>query len=448
MKILVIDDQEFIRVALADALRGDGCAPEMASNGKEAIARLRDAAFDCVITDLRMPGLDGRDVLKWVREHQPDVDVVLLTGHGDVKTAVDAMRDGAADFVVKETPFDPSQIAASLARVRQLRALRRENAALRVVAAGGGQDAFADGTSRAWQDLITLVKKIASSNAPVLIQGETGSGKELIARLLHGWSRRQAGPFLAVNCGTVSAALLESELFGHERGAFTGASEAKRGLLAAAEGGTLVLDEISEMSGPMQVALLRVLDRGEYRQVGGTRTLHADVRFLAASNRDLQDLVHAGKFRDDLLYRINTVPVRVPPLRERREDIPDLAEYFLKRLAPPGQSPRPLATDAVASLLAYRWPGNVRELRNVIERLLLLSPEAGGVITATELAPLLDARSVRPAAETLGSLDDAERAHIAKILEHHQGNKTQAARTLGIDYKTLLAKIKKYDLPS
>jgi DNA-binding NtrC family response regulator len=444
MKILLIDDEEFVRIALAETLQAEGCRVTGVSGGNAGLDALRTASFDCVITDLRMPGTDGLAVLRWVREHQPDTDVILLTGHGDVSVAVEAMKTGAWDFLVKDIPFDPASVAATLTKLKAVRVLKRENESLRRDASRRAE-LMVEGASPVWRALLATVKKIASSQAPVLIQGETGAGKELIARKLHELGPRCRAPFLAVNCGAIAGELLESELFGHEKGSFTGATAATTGLIAAAEGGTLFLDEIGEMSGAMQVSLLRVLDRSEYRQVGGTRTLQADVRFLAASNRDLQELVLAGKFRDDLLYRINTVTLKVPALRERPDDIPQLAEHFLRTLSLHGAPPRAFSKDALRLLTSYAWPGNVRELRNVVERLLLLSPaDRLGPIDAEELSPLL--QSSRPAGmrAQAGSLEEAEKTHILRVLAEQQGNKTRAARLLGIDYKTLLAKLKKY----
>jgi len=445
MKILLIDDEEFVRLALTKAFQAEGCQVTATSSGKAGLDALRTASFDCVITDLRMPGTDGLAVLRWIREHQPETDVILLTGHGDVAVAVEAMKTGAWDFLVKDIPFNPAAVAATLAKLKAVRALRRENESLRRDASRRAEPML-EGTSPAWRSLLDTVRKIASSQAPVLIQGETGAGKELIARKLHELSPRQRAPFLAVNCGAIAGELLESELFGHEKGSFTGATAASTGLIAAAEGGTLFLDEIGEMRGAMQVSLLRVLDRSEYRQVGGTRALQADVRFLAASNRDLQELVLAGKFRDDLLYRINTITLKVPPLRERPEDIPRLAGHFLRTLSPHGAPDRSFSHDAQKLLASYAWPGNVRELRNVIERLLLLSPaDRQGPVGADELSPLL--QPVRPAGAQnapAGSLEENEKTHILRVLAEQQGNKTRAARLLGIDYKTLLAKLKKY----
>lgn len=452
LRILVIDDDELIRIVLNETLQAEGCNVTAVASGHAGLEALQAFSFDCVITDLRMPGMNGREVLRWVREHQPDVDVIVLTGHGEVQSAVEAIKAGAWDFLIKDTPFDGSAIRAALTKLMTVRSLRQENLALKLGAGAGDADQMVPGISAAWKTLIETVEKIAPSNAPVLIQGETGSGKELVARTLHQLGPRREAPFLAINCGAVSGQLLESELFGHEKGAFTGAAASRSGLIAAAEGGTLFLDEISEMSGPMQVSLLRVLDRGEYRRVGGTRTLRANVRFVAASNRDLQELVLAGRFRDDLLYRINTVTLRVPPLRERLEDIPRLADHFLKSLHAPGTHQRTLSAAALAQLSAYPWPGNVRELRNVIERLILLSvADQEEPIGPEELSAVLQsvlAKYGTVANEAVGSLEDAEKTHILRVLTAHEGNKTQAARTLRIDYKTLLSKLRKYGVES
>ncbi|HSE59971.1 MAG TPA: sigma-54 dependent transcriptional regulator [Nitrospiraceae bacterium] len=446
MRILIIDDEEYVRLVLEQTLREQGCDVLTAAGGQAGLDCLTTASVDCVITDLRMPGMDGRAVLRWIKERQPDIDVMVLTGHADVKDAVEAMKDGAWDFLVKETPFDAASVTAALAKLRTMRALRQENLAAR----HGGflRDTIVEGLSPAWQRLKTLITQVAPSNAPVLIQGETGSGKEVVARLLHALSRRSTRPFLAVNCGTVSRELLESELFGHEKGAFTGAGSAKSGLIAAADGGTLFLDEIGEMPGPMQVGLLRFLDRGEFRPVGSTRTLHADVRVLGATNQDVQEFVLQGRFRDDLFYRINTVTLRVPPLRDRREDLPKLAEHLLHSLRVPGTHKRSLSPEALEQLAAHHWPGNVRELRNVIERIILTSPGAGP-ITREEVLALLPPSPLRTQGEdTTLPLDEIERRHILRVLDSCGGNKTQAAKTLQIDYKTLLAKLKRYGVDS
>jgi len=443
MHILIIDDEEYVRLVLEQALRAEGCEVTAVTHGAAGIEALQSNTFDCVITDLRMPGLDGRAVLKWVREHQPDMDVLMLTGHGDVKDAVAAIKQGAWDFLIKDTPFDAAAVNAALARLKTVRALRKENLAARH--GGFTRDVIIEGPSQAWQKLKAQIAQVAPSNAAVLIQGETGSGKEIAARLLHDLSRRAGGPFIAINCGAVSRELLESELFGHEKGSFTGATAAKPGLIAAAEGGTLFLDELGEMPGPMQVSLLRFLDRGEYRPVGSTRTLQANVRVVGATNQDIQELVHQGRFRDDLLYRINTVTLRVPPLRERKEDLPKLAEHILSILRIPGATKRTLSPEAVQALTAHSWPGNVRELRNVLEGIVLMSNGTGKISREEVLGLLPKTRTtLQTGDQTQLSLDEIERLHIQRVLEASGGNKAQTAKTLDIDYKTLLSKLKQY----
>jgi two-component system response regulator AtoC len=445
MRALIIDDEAYVRLVLEQTLQEEGCEVVVAANGQAGLAALEHQPFDCVITDLRMPGLDGLGVLKWVADHQPGVDVVMLTGHGDVKDAVEAMKQGAWDFLIKDTPFDGASVKAALAKLRTVRALRQENLAAR---RGGYQrDVIIEGSSPAWKTLRAQIAKSAASKIPVLIQGDTGSGKEVVARLVHELSGHAHAPFLAINCGAMNRELLESELFGHEKGSFTGAVGSKTGLVTAAAGGTLFLDELAEMPPPMQVSLLRFLDRGEYRPVGSTRTFHADVRIVGATNRDLQTLVAEGRFREDLFYRLNAVTLRVPPLRDRREDVPALAEHFLRSLRGAGSPSRELSPGAKAVLCGYAWPGNIRELHNAVERLILMGTGAAAIseeeVRAVLPAPSFDSRSpqLSPC-----SLEEMERLHIRRVLEAHDGNKTQAAKTLEIDYKTLLSKLKKYGI--
>lgn len=447
MRALIIDDEQYVRLVLEHTLREEGCDVVVASDGKAGIVALQSETFDCVITDLRMPGIDGLNVLAWVRDHQPEVEVVMLTGHGDVKDAVEAMKQGAWDFLIKDTPFDGTAVKAALAKLLTVRALRQENLAAR--RGGYTRNVIIEGSSSIWTTLKTQIAKAASSKAPVLLQGETGSGKEVVARLVHELSGRAHGPFLAINCGAMNRELLESELFGHEKGAFTGAVGAKTGLVTAAGGGTLFLDELAEMPAPMQVSLLRFLDQGEYRPVGSTRTFHADVRIVGATNQDLQTLVAQGRFREDLFYRINAVTLPVPALRERKEDVPALAEHFLQNLRAAGTVTRTLSPEAKAALCDYSWPGNIRELRNVIERLMLMGAGTAAIsgeeVRAVLPAPVFESETGQLSKR---SLEDIERWHIERVLEAHDGNKSQAAKTLEIDYKTLLSKLKKYGVAS
>jgi len=418
MRVLIIDDEQYVRFVLEHTLREEGCDVMVASDGKAGIAALQSETFDCVITDLRMPGIDGLNVLAWVTDHQPGVEVVMLTGHGDVKDAVEAMKQGAWDFLIKDTPFDGAAVKAALGKLRTVRALRQENLAAR--RGGYTRDVIIEGSSPVWKTLKTHIGKAASSKAPVLLLGETGSGKEVVARLVHELSGRTHGPFLAINCGAMNRELLESELFGHEKGAFTGAVGPKTGLVTAASGGTLFLDELAEMPASMQVSLLRFLDRGEYRPVGSTRTFYADVRIVGATNQDLQTLVAHGRFREDLYYRINAVTLPVPALRERKEDVPALAEHFLQSLRAAGSLARTLCPEARAALCAYSWPGNIRELRNVIERLMLMGTGTAS-ISGEEVSAVLPAPSRASEAGQLSkrSLEDIERWHIEQVLEAH-----------------------------
>jgi len=445
MRALIIDDEAYVRLVLEQTLREEGCDVVVAPDGKTGIDALQGQPFDCVITDLRMPGIDGLGVLKWIADHQPGVDVMMLTGHGDVKDAVESMKQGAWDFLIKDTPFDGTAVKAALAKLRTVRALRQENLAAR--RGGYTRDVIVEGWSPSWKSLKAQIARAASSKTPVLIQGETGTGKEVVARLVHELSSRAGGPFLAINCGAMNRELLESELFGHEKGAFTGAIGAKAGLVTAAGGGTLFLDELAEMPAPMQVSLLRFLDRGEYRPVGSTRTFHADVRVVGATNQDLGILVTQGRFREDLFYRLNAVALHVPALRERKEDVPALAEHFFQSLRAAGSPARALSPDAQAALCAYAWPGNIRELRNIVERLILMGPGTAAV-SGEEVRTMLPAPPREAQTKDLAqcSLEDIERVHIQRVLEANDGNKTQAAKTLDIDYKTHLSKLKKYGL--
>ena len=451
MRILVIDDEGFIRTVLEDTLRREGCDVMLVSDGKAGIDALNTRSFDCVITDLKMPEADGRDVLRWVREHQPDVDVIMLTGHGEVQAAVEAMRAGASDFLVKDTPFDGTNILPALERVIRVRSLRRDNLALRHGASLSHLDHTIDYPSAEWRNLMATVGKIAPANAPVLIQGETGSGKEVIARALHTVSLRRDHPFLAVNCGAMKGDLLESELFGYEKGAFTGATQSKSGLLAAAEGGTLFLDEIGEMSGAMQVSLLRVLDRGEYRQVGGTRTLLANVRFVGASNRDLQELPF---MRDDsaMTYSIALIP---SPYASRPSANDPTTFHPSHTISCDRSSPR-AAPPPLFACGYHRSPALwlARQRSRITQCDRADHPSFSGRHGRSHrtgrggvhAAPGSD--DAHPQMPILGSLEEAEKEHILRVLNAHGGNKTQAARTLNIDYKTLLAKLKTYNLPA
>jgi len=444
IQVLVVDDEKPTRVLMERELPRSGCAVRTAQSGEEALEVLSRQEFDVVLLDLKMPGLGGMETLRRLRSTGTTAEVVVLTGHPEVESAIAAMKLGATDYLTK--PFKLSEVEAVLQRAAEKRRLQAENAALRRMVGQREDPASILGESPAMRPLLEMVGRVAASNAPVLISGETGTGKGLIARAIHQSSPRAEHPFLVINCSAFQDQLLESELFGHEKGAFTGAVSAKAGLFEVADGGTLFLDEVAEMSPAMQAKLLQVLDTGELRRVGGTRLRQVDTRIFAATNRDLEKEVRGGHFREDLFFRLNVVSLLVPPLRERREDIPRLVEHFLVRYQLPGQPKLTLAPAALALLVGYAWPGNVRELANTVERLVLLAP--GPVITPEDLPA-----NIRPSAEppprqedTPLPLTEVERLSIMRALKYTQGKKAPAARLLGIDVKTLTHKIRIYNI--
>jgi two-component system response regulator HydG len=364
-----------------------------------------------------------------------------VTGHAEIETAIEALKLKAFDYVTK--PFRMAELVQVVSRAAEHRRLRRENRVLRRAVSQHEVEPVMQGASRAMERLLSMLDRAGRANSHVLIAGESGSGKELAARSIHRSSPRRDLPFLAINCAALPDELLESELFGHEKGAFTGASTRRHGLLELAHEGTLFLDEVAEMSAAMQAKLLRALDRGEIRRLGGDRTLHVDVRVIAATNKDLTRAIATGEFRHDLYYRLGVVVIEVPPLRERVEDIPLLVEYFAHRAAAADQRPIKVSAEAMALLTRYSWPGNVRELRNLMERLTVLS--SGEEIAAADVALHLGA----PAADAdvgLPPLEEMERRHIIKVLQHTAGNRARAAKILGIDPKTLYNKLKGYDV--
>ncbi|MBS1116239.1 MAG: putative response regulator in two-component reguatory system, sigma54 dependent transcriptional [candidate division NC10 bacterium] len=448
IRVLVVDDERPIRFLMEKELPRAGCLVTCAENGEDALERVRTQEFDVVLMDLKMPGIGGLEALRRIRESGASAEVVVLTGHPDVTTAIEAMKLGAYDYLTK--PFKLAEVEIVLRRAAERRRLTQENTALRRMVAQRGQPPLVLGESRAMAAVLATVERIAASDANVLIEGESGTGKGLMAQTVHQQSRRSQGPFLAINCSGFQDQLLESELFGHEKGAFTGAVALKQGLFEVADRGTLFLDEVAEMSPAMQAKLLQVLDSREFRRVGGTRLHRVDVRIVAATNKSMQREVEAGRFREDLYYRLNVVNILVPPLRERREDIPVLAEHFLARFQASAGVRKTLSPDALQSLIEYPWPGNVRELSNIIERLVILTP--GGVIGSDALPANI--RSPRPGVPEApagpASLAQMERLHIARVLRETGGKKMQAARLLAIDLKTLNKKIRDYqiELPS
>jgi DNA-binding NtrC family response regulator len=440
-RILVVDDEERMAEVVANALRRAGWTCETCAGGEAALAALDARGADAVVTDWKMPGMDGMELLRRIRARRAELPVILLTAHGSVPAAVAAMREGAFDYVTK--PFDNDELRAVVARALALERLERENRWLRQeVGSRYAPDAVVAESARS-RDLLALVQRVAPSKATVLIQGESGTGKELVARLLHYWSDRVGRPFVAVNLKAFAEGVLESELFGHEKGAFTGAVAARAGCFERASGGTLFLDEIGEIAPEFQVKLLRVLQEGEVLRVGGTAPRPVDVRVVAATNRVLRDEIAAGRFREDLFFRLNVIPLQLAPLRERPEDVVPLARHFLARHAADAGRALAFSPEAEAALAAHAWPGNVRELENAVERAVVLC--RGAVIGAEDL--LLEAAPVRSTASLDGSLqehlDRAAAARIRAALEAAGGQRAEAARVLGVDRTTLYRLMKR-----
>jgi DNA-binding NtrC family response regulator len=445
IQVLVVDDERPTRLLLEKELPRAGYAVTCAESGEGALDQVRTQDFDVILLDLKMPGIGGMEVLRRIRESGAEAEVVILTGHPDVDSAITAMKLGAYDYLTK--PFKLAELEEVLRRASERKHLQQENTALRRMVDQREPPPVIVGQSPAMKTLLETVQRIAASDANVLIQGESGTGKGLVARRIHETSARRRGPFLVINCGGFQDPLLESELFGHEKGAFTGATSVKQGLFEVAEGGTLLLDEVGEMSPAMQSKLLQVLDTRELRRVGGTRMYRVDVRIVAATNKDLSQEVQAGRFREDLFYRLNVVSLTLPALRERREDIPLLIEHILNRFGGTGYAAKTISPEASQLLGEYPWPGNVRELANAMERLVILAP--GPVVTPEDLPPNIRAPIGPPQGPTSGpaSLSEMERVHIARVLSETGGKKMRAARLLGIDIKTLNQKIKRYHIP-
>ena len=455
-RILVIDDNETMRSGVMLALDRIGHKTAGAVSGPEGLALLAKSRFDLVVTDYKMSVMDGLDVVRGVKEADPDLDVIVMTAYGTIDLAVDAMKLGAADFVTK--PFAPDVIQVKVEKALENRKLRAanirlsdENRYLREEI--GGQFNFGDmiGTCTEMQAVFQMVGKAAPTDSAVLIYGESGTGKELVARAIHQKSPRRDGPFVRVNCGALPKDLVESELFGHEKGAFTGAVRRKRGRFELADGGTVFLDEIGDLPPDAQVKLLRVLQEKEFEPVGSEQTLSANVRVVAATNQPLKTMVANGAFREDLFYRLEVIPIVLPPLRARKGDVPALVEHFLhKKSSELGRAPKCVTEQALAALVQYTWPGNVRELENVIERTLVLSD--GEAIDLSDL-PFGErselALSEAPGAGTMSltkRLDALERDLIEKALAEAKGVKTRAADILGIKTSALYYKLDKYGL--
>jgi DNA-binding NtrC family response regulator len=438
-RILVIDDEVIARENLTHVLTQEGYTVTSVDSGEEALQELNKTEFELVLTDLMLRGMDGIRILERVKEIHPYTEVIVITGHATVATAVVAMQKGAHSYIAK--PFNLDELRLQARKALERRALSVEVLRLRQVLTEGKRDFPLVGQSDAIARLKKTVRQLAGMNCNVLIQGETGTGKELIAQGIHMLSERSEERFMAINCGTFTAELMDKELFGHEREAFTGAQRGQKGIFEVADRGTVFFDEVSELPLPMQVKLLRVLQERTFLRVGGTKEIPVDIRVVAAANCDLRKNVENETFRQDLYYRLNVVTLYAPPLREHREDIPVLVGHFLEKHRAPERALSSIAQETLDVLMGYAFPGNVRELENIVQRALVL---AKGNIFTPDLLP--DEVLSAPREDALPSLEDVEREHIARVLRATDGNKTQAARILGIDRVSLWRKIKRHDM--
>jgi two-component system, NtrC family, response regulator HydG len=437
-RIFIVDDEQIVRESLGGWFANSGYGVEIAESGKQALDRLGSTDADIFLLDIKMPGMDGLDLQKRIKEAKPDATIIIMTAYASVDTAVAAMKQGAYDYIIK--PFDPDELEHLVRNALERRRLVAENQELK--ARIDDLSPFADiiGESPAMRRVLEQVSLVARADTNVLIRGESGTGKELVARALHAGSDRRFLPIVVVNCGALSEGLIESELFGHEKGAFTGAQYRRKGKLEMADGGTLFLDEIGDITLKTQVDLLRVLEEKKIVRVGGNVEIPVDFRLVAATNRNLEAMVAEGKFREDLYYRLNVFSIAIPPLRERREDIAPLAKSFLARFARAMNKPvTGISPEAMALLTSYDWPGNVRELQNALERAALVCRSRQA--TPEDLPFHVNGAKGAPLGK---SLSDVERQHVKRILEESGWNITQAARLLEIDRVTLYNKIKKY----
>ncbi len=450
--VLVIDDDQTMRDSLRESLVRRGFEVCVCPDGPTALARFGEENYDAILCDMRMPEMDGVEVCKKLRELGSTTPIIMITAYGSVETAVEAMKHGAFDYITK--PFKGDELQVVLEKALAQSRLLRENRYLRAAVHG---PECAVGESPAMKEIFSLIERYARNPATVLIRGESGTGKEVIARMIHRLSPRSDRPFVCVNCAALSAGLLESELFGHEKGAFTGADQRRQGRFELAEGGTLLLDEVSEIDPGLQAKLLRVLQEKTFERVGSSRSITADVRVVATSNRDLEEEVRLGNFREDLFYRLNVLPIELPPLRLRRSDIPLLARHFLEKIHKrSGGSPRTLDRDAERALVEYDWPGNVRELENVIERGCLLTDSnilnlsaVEGMLGSEKTPELVSPQSSPvPKGSSLSGLPlrEVERILIEDSLKRHGGHQQMTATELGIGVRTLRTKIKKWGL--
>jgi DNA-binding NtrC family response regulator len=451
--LLIVDDETALREAIAERLADHGFIVEQAGSGEDALRRLAEFAFDVLITDLRLPGIDGRQVLEAALERYPEIVAIVITGYGTVKDAVDAIKQGASDFITK--PFQFDALLHVVHSAMEQRRLKSENAYLRSQLEERYRIDGLVGRSTVMRDLFHLLEIVAATSSTVLITGETGTGKELAAKAIHHNSSRRAQRFVAINCSAIPETLLEAELFGHVRGAFTGAIANRQGRFEQAHKGTLFLDEVGAMSPALQAKLLRVLQEREFERVGDSHTIKVDVRVIAATHSDLARMVADGSFREDLFYRLNVIPVTLPPLRERRDDIPLLVQHFLQKLAADlGRGPATMSQEALRRLMAYHWPGNVRQLENVVERAMAFS-QGRPQVDVQDLSPEIQTPQSTSTSSDVWFPEDGldferyvsgvELSLIKRSLERTQGNKRQAAKLLKLKRTTLIEKLKRLE---
>ncbi len=439
-KVLIVDDELIMRESLAGWLERDGHDIEKASSGEEALEKIKDTSFDILLVDIKMEGISGLEVLKYVKENDPDAAVIMITAYGSISTAIEAIKAGAYDYLLK--PFDPEELGVLIEKIIEHQARVRENLFLREDYKQRTRFESMIGQSQPMHEIFDLIQDIAPVNSTVLITGETGTGKGLAAKAIHTNSPRCEGPFVVVNCGAIPEHLMESELFGHQKGAFTDAKETKKGRLELAHGGTLFLDEIGEINMRMQIDLLRVLEDRVFYRVGGTQSIKVDFRIIAATNRDLEDAVKDRIFREDLYYRLNVISFQMPPLRERKDDIPLLTDHFLRRFSQETNKPiDKISREAMDEMMIYEWPGNVRELENAIERGVVVGKARS---IQPEDLPIFHSDHVPSSNER--SLKEIQKVHIIQTLEDTNWNVSKTSKILGIDRSTLYSKIKQFNI--
>jgi len=438
--LLIVDDEAIVRDSLSKWFHEEGYEVGSAESAAEALTRLAERRWDLALVDIKMPGTDGIELQRRMQEIDPEMAVIIMTGYASVETAVQALKNGAYDYVTK--PFDPDDIAHTVSNALAHQRARQENVRLRETVAEVARPAELIGKSAAMQRVFEAIETVGPTDATVLVTGDSGTGKELVARAIHAASPRRFHPLVVIHCGALTETLLESELFGHEKGAFTGAQYRKKGKFEIAEGGTVFLDEIGDISLKTQTDLLRVLQEREITRVGGTQPIRVDFRCVAATNKDLEKLIAEGTFRPDLFYRLNVFRIDIPPLRERREDIPPLVDHFVRKFSQ-AMAKRivRVAPEAMALLQSCDWPGNVRELENAVERAMVVASPAG---EAPELRPEDFTLKLDRSGASSRTLEDAERTHILRVLEECGGNQTRAAEALDIDRVTLYNKLKRY----